>query len=288
MPGLGPILTALVTPFDERLCVDEEAFVALHRHVCEHGSDGIVACGTTGESSTLTDEEHLRVVELACAERPPGTTVVAGAGSNDTAHAVHMTERVTDLGADAILSVTPYYNKPPRAGLIAHYKAIAAATDRPIILYNIPQRTALDLPNDLLAELAQIDGVAAVKQANHQSLAPVDGLEIYAGNDDMLADVADLGGAGGILTASHLVGGRMRAVYEAPTSEERHALEDDLRPVYDALGRHQAAMSLKAALGLQGHRAGSPRLPLVPLDDAELSELREALERTGLLEPAAR
>jgi 4-hydroxy-tetrahydrodipicolinate synthase len=288
MPELGAILTALVTPFDAGLNVDEEAFVALHRHVCEHGSDGIVACGTTGESSTLSDEEHLRVVELACAERPPGTTVIAGAGSNDTAHAVFMTERCTQLGADAILSVTPYYNKPPREGLIAHYKAIAASTDKPIILYNIPQRTALDLPNDLLAELAQIDGIEGVKQANHANLAPVDGLTIYAGNDDMLADVVDLGGPGGILTASHIAGERMRDVVEAPTSEERHAIEDELRPLYDALGRHQAAMALKGALNLLGHRAGSPRLPLVPLDDAQLDELRGALERQGLLEPAAR
>jgi 4-hydroxy-tetrahydrodipicolinate synthase len=286
--ALGAILTAIVTPFDDRLQVDEEAFVALHRHVCEHGSHGVVACGTTGEASTLTDEEHLRVVELACAERPPGTTVIAGAGSNDTAHAIHMTERVTELGADAILSVTPYYNKPPRAGLIAHYKAIAASTDRPIILYNIPQRTALDLPNDLLAELAQIDGVEAVKQANHDSLAPIDGLAIYAGNDDMLADVLDIGGPGGILTASHVVGDQMRAIADAPTSEERHRLEDELRPVYDALGKHQAAMSLKAALGLLGHRAGPPRLPLVPLDDDQLAELRTDLERHGVLEPAAR
>ena len=288
MAALGAILTAIVTPFDDRLRVDEEAFVALHRHVCEHGSDGVVACGTTGESSTLTDEEHLRVVELACAERPPNTTVIAGAGSNDTAHAIHMTERVTELGADAILSVTPYYNKPPRAGLIAHYKAIAASTDRPIILYNIPQRTALDLPNDLLAELAQIDGIEAVKQANHDSLAPIDGLDIYAGNDDMLADVLDIGGPGGILTASHIVGDRMHAIADAGTSEERHALEDELKPLYDALGRHQAAMALKGALGLLGHRAGPPRLPLVPLDDAQLDELRTDLERHGLLEPATR
>ena len=287
MAGLGAILTAIVTPFDDRLELDEDAFVALHRHVCELGSDGIVACGTTGEASTLADDEHLRVVELAVQEKPPGTTVIAGAGSNDTRHAVHMTEKATELGADAILSVTPYYNKPPREGLIAHYKAIAASTDKPVILYNIPQRTALDLSNELLAELAQIDGISAVKQANHESLAPVDGLEIYAGNDDMLADVLDMGGAGGILTASHFVGDRMRSMVDA-SPQERRATEDALRPVYDALGRHQLAMSIKAGLGLLGHRAGSPRLPLVPLSDEQLDELRTAFERDGLLEPAAR
>src|SRR5918998_2523495 len=146
MTDLGAILTAIVTPFDDELNLDEDALVALHRHLCEHGSDGIVACGTTGEAPTLSDEEHLRVVELACQTRPEGTTVVAGTGSNDTAHAVHMTERATELGVDAILSVTPYYNKPPPRGLIAHYTEIAKATDKAIFLYNIPQRTGLDLP----------------------------------------------------------------------------------------------------------------------------------------------
>ncbi|HEV2061826.1 MAG TPA: 4-hydroxy-tetrahydrodipicolinate synthase [Solirubrobacteraceae bacterium] len=283
--SLGTILTAIVTPFDADGNVDEEAFVALHRHVVRLGSDGIVACGTTGEASTLADDEHLRVVELAVSEKPEGTTVIAGTGSNDTRHAVEMTERATELGVDGILSVTPYYNKPPRRGLVAHYRAIAAATDKPIVLYNIPQRTALDMPNDLLAELAQIDGIEAVKQANHANLAPVDGLRIYAGNDDMLADVLDLGEAGGILTASHLVGDRMRSMVDA-SPEERRRIEHGLRPLYDALGRHQAAIALKAALELLGLRAGRPRLPYVELDDAERAELRAALEREGLLEAA--
>ncbi|HEX8206960.1 MAG TPA: 4-hydroxy-tetrahydrodipicolinate synthase [Solirubrobacteraceae bacterium] len=283
--SLGTILTAVVTPFDDEGRLDEEAFVGVHQHVIGLGSDGIVACGTTGEASTLSDEEHLRVVELAVAEKPEGTTVIAGTGSNDTAHAVHMTERASALGVDGILSVTPYYNKPPRRGLVAHYQAIAAATDKPIVLYNIPQRTGLDLPNDLLAELAQIDGIEAVKQANHDNLAPIDGLRIYAGNDDMLADVLDLGEAGGILTGSHLVGDRMRAMVDA-SPEERREIEDGLRPLYEALGRHQAAIVLKAALGLIGVRAGRPRLPYVELDEGELTELRAALEREGLLEAA--
>src|SRR5688572_19369562 len=186
MIELGAILTAIVTPFDDDLRVDEEAFVALHRHLCEHGSDGIVACGTTGEASTLADEEHLRVIELAVSEKPAGTTVTAGTGSNDTAHAVAMTEKATALGVDAILSVTPYYNRPPRRGIVEHFKAVAAATDKPVILYNIPQRTGLDMPNDLLAELAQIDGIEGVKQANADNVAQVDGLDLYAGNDDLL------------------------------------------------------------------------------------------------------
>ncbi len=284
--GLGAILTAIVTPFDRDGRVDEEAFADLLHHVCALGSDGVVVAGTTGEASTLDTTEHLRVVELACAERPPGATIVAGAGSNDTRHAVEMTERVTALGADAVLSVTPYYNRPPRRGILAHFRAVAAATDRPVVLYNIPQRTGTDLPNDLLAELAQLDGVDAVKQANAANLAPVDGLELYAGNDDLLATVLDLGGAGGILTASHLVADRMRRMVDEPG--ERHAIEAELLPLYDVLGRQPAAMSLKAALRLQGRDVGAPRLPYVELDEPETAALRDALARHGLLEPAAR
>ena len=287
MPDLGAILTAIVTPFDPATgAVDEEAFVTLHRHVCALGSDGVVACGTTGEASTLTDDEHLRVIELAVSEKPPGTTVIAGAGSNDTAHAVQMTEKATALGVDAILSVTPYYNRPPRRGVIEHFRAVAAATDKPVILYNIPQRTGVDMPNDLLAELAQIDGIEGVKQANADNVAMVDGLELYAGNDDLLASVLDLGGAGGILTASHIVGDEMRRMVDA-SPEQRREIEDGLLPLYEALAEWPAAMHLKAALNLLGIRAGVPRLPYVPLDEREQAVLREALERHGLLEPAA-
>ena len=152
---LGAILTAIVTPFDDDLNIDEEAFVSLMHHLAAHGSDGFVVCGTTGEAATLADDEHIGLVELAVRERPAGVSIVAGAGSNDTRHAVELTERATVAGADAILSVTPYYNKPSRRGLLAHFDAVAKATDLPIVLYNIPSRTATDMPNDLLAELAQ-------------------------------------------------------------------------------------------------------------------------------------
>jgi 4-hydroxy-tetrahydrodipicolinate synthase len=174
--GLGAVLTAIVTPFDDELNVDEEAFVDLMRHLAAHGSDGFVVCGTTGEASTLTDEEHLRVIELAVQERPSGATIIAGTGSNNTRHAVHLTERSTELGADAVLSVTPYYNRPNRRGILAHFGEVARATDKPVVLYNVPSRVVIDLPNDLLAELAQLDNVSYLKQANNANLAQVDGL----------------------------------------------------------------------------------------------------------------
>jgi 4-hydroxy-tetrahydrodipicolinate synthase len=283
---LGAIITAAVTPFDHVGRVDEDAFAELLHHLVAHGSDGVVVGGTTGEASTLSDAEQARLVAVAVEELGGRATVIAGAGSNDTRHAVQLTERATEAGADAILSVTPYYNRPPRAGLVAHFRAVAAATDRPVVLYNIPQRTGTDLPNDLLAELAQVDGIDAVKQANGASLAPVDGLELYAGNDDLLADVLDLGGPGGILTASHLVGDRMRRMVDEPA--ERRAIEAELAPLLATLGTMQAAIALKAALGELGLRTGEPRLPLVPATADERERVRDALAAQGLLEPAGR
>src|SRR3954454_24008289 len=154
MPVLGTMLTAIITPFDENGDVDEDAYVRVLHHVCEHGSDGVVVAGSTGEASTLADDEHLALLKLTVDEIPEGKTVIAGTGSNDTRHAAHMTAEATALGVDAILSVTPYYNRPEPRGLIRHYEEVAKATDKPVLLYNIPSRTSLDVPNDLLARLA--------------------------------------------------------------------------------------------------------------------------------------
>jgi 4-hydroxy-tetrahydrodipicolinate synthase len=286
MTGLGAILTAIITPFDDEGRVDDDAFVAMLRHVAEHGSDGVVVAGTTGEAATLDDEEHLALVELAVQERPrPDFTIVAGVGSNDTRHALHLTQAATALGVDALLSVTPYYNRPNRRGIVAHFEAVAAATDKPIVLYNIPARTAVDMPNDLLAELAQIDHVDYVKQANPDNLALVDGLGLYAGNDDILARTLDLGGLGGICVASHFVGERMQAVVAAHPSE-RKALDDQLQDVYAMLGITTNPIPVKAALGLLGHKTGGLRLPLVEASESEVQAIRSVLDHHGLLAAA--
>jgi 4-hydroxy-tetrahydrodipicolinate synthase len=282
---LGSILTAMVTPFDERGRFDEEAATRLMHHLVEHGSDGLVMCGTTGEAATLDDEEHLRVIELAVGELGGSHTIIAGVGSNDTRHAVRLTERATALGADALLSVNPYYNRPSRRGIVAHYREIVRATDLPILLYNIPVRTGADMPNDLLAELAQLDNIVGVKQANPDNLAKIDGMVIYAGNDDMLADVLDLGEPGGILTGSHIFGEEMHRMVDEP--ERRHAIDAELGDVYRDLAIAPAACSLKAALGLIGLPVGRPRLPYVELDADELSTVRLMLERHGMLATAA-
>lgn len=288
MPSLGTIITAVVTPFSARDgSVDEQAFVDLLEHLHEHGSDGVAVCGTTGEASTLSDEEHLRMIELAVAERPAGMTVIAGAGSNDTRHAARLTAGACERGADAILSVNPYYNRPNRRGVIAHFREVDRASDRPIILYNIPQRTGSDMPNDLLAELAQLEHVSAIKQANNDNLALVDGLDLYAGNDDVLAQVLGMGGAGGVLVASHIVGPQMRQMADARDDPARLAeLHDDLLPVFAALSVAPLAMSTKAALGLLGIDAGVPRLPYVPLEADEIATIRTMLEARGLLATA--
>jgi 4-hydroxy-tetrahydrodipicolinate synthase len=284
MAGLGTMLTALITPFDERGNVDEDAYVRVLHHVCEHGSDGVVVAGSTGEASTLTDEEHLRLVELTVQERPAGKTVIAGTGSNDTRHAAEMTEQATALGVDAILSVTPYYNRPDRRGIVAHYAEVARATDRPILLYNIPSRTGLDIPNDLLAELAQIEHISGVKQANDDALALVDGLDLYAGNDTTFARALDLGGAGGILVASHVFGDEMRRLADEP--DRRAEIDAGLQDAYAATGWHNP-IPIKKACELIGLCSAGLRLPLVEADDERTALLRDALEHHGILAHAA-
>lgn len=282
--NFGTILTAMVTPFDERGRLDEDAAVTLMNHLAEHGSDGLVICGTTGEAATLNDEEHLRMVELAATEMRGTCTIVAGVGSNDTRHAVMLHERATALGADGLLSVNPYYNRPSHRGIIAHYREVTRASDLPILLYNIPQRTGSDLPNDLLAELAQMDNIVGVKQANAANLAHVDGLMIYAGNDDMFVDVLEMGEAGGILTCTHVFGDEMRRMVDEP--EHRREIDAGMQDVYRDMSIAPLACSNKAALNMIGIPVGAPRLPYVELDADEQAVVRAMLERHGMLAAA--
>jgi 4-hydroxy-tetrahydrodipicolinate synthase len=278
---LGKILTAIVTPFDEAGHINEESFVALMRHLAENGSDGFVVAATTGEASTMSEDEQLGLIELAIAERPPGKTIVAGAGTNDTRQAVHLTERVSALGADAVISVTPYYNRPSPLGLKRHYEAIAAATDKPIILYNIPSRTGTNIGPGLLAELAQIEGIEGVKQANAEELQLIDGLTIYAGDDSSLARTLEIGGAGGICVASHIVGNEMRRMVAEP--EHRSEIDASLQDVYETLFMTASPTPTKAALNMLGHNVGGLRLPLVEATEDETEVVRAMLEHHGLL-----
>ncbi len=279
--GLGTVLTAIVTPFDQRLRVDAGAFVGLMGHLAAHGSDGLVVCGTTGEAATLTDDEHLGLIELAMAERPAGLKIIAGTGSNDTRHAVYLTERASALGVDGVLSVTPYYNRPNERGIVRHYEEVARATDKPVVLYNIPSRTGTNMGPELLARLAQIEGIVALKQANAAELQLIDGLDLYAGDDGSFARTLDMGGAGGILVASHIVGDQMRMMVDRPA--ERAQIDESLRDVYETLFLTSSPTCVKAALNLLGLRAGGLRLPLVEADEEEVAVIRAMLERHGLL-----
>jgi 4-hydroxy-tetrahydrodipicolinate synthase len=290
-PPAGRICTAMATPFAPDGSLDAEAARFLARHLVDHGSEGLVLAGTTGEGPTLTDAEKLELFEVVLDEVGADARVIANTGTYDTAHSVHLTRAARGLGVHGFLAVTPYYNTPPAEGLARHFAAIAAAADGlPVIVYNIPQRVILNLEPTLIARLAnESANVVAVKQATtdlEQARAILDaGLVLYAGNDDLLAPFLEIGGSGGIHVASHLVGSdmlRMCELAEAGDFEGVRALDRELSPVYEALSVTTNPIPLKAALELVGLRAGAPRLPLVEATDEQCAVLRSALAARGL------
>jgi 4-hydroxy-tetrahydrodipicolinate synthase len=288
MTEIQGVITAMVTPFSKDGEVDIAAARRLARHLIEGGSNGVVVAGTTGEAPTLSDAERLALLDAVQEEIGDHAAIVAGIGTNDTRHSAEQARDAQRLKPDAALVTTPYYNKPPRAGLRAHFEAIAeAAPDLPLILYNIPSRSVIDMPPDLLAELAAaIPSVFAVKQANDDELGPIDGLDVLAGNDNVFLRCLELGGVGGILVASHIVGGEMRQLYEsAIAGDTAHATELDTRlgPIYEMMSLTANPIPVKAALEILGLIDGGLRLPMVPASQAERATIRTALERHGLL-----
>jgi 4-hydroxy-tetrahydrodipicolinate synthase len=282
MPALKGLFTAMVTPFDADGRVNEEGAVALGSHLLDHGSDGLVVCGTTGESPTLSDAEQVSLVTTMVRELGHRGTIVAGAGSNSTHHAVELAERMVGAGAHALLAVTGYYNRPNRRGIVRHYEEVArAAAGVPVIVYNIPSRTTVNIAPDLLAELAQIDGVEAVKQSNTPDLGPIEGLTVFTGNDDDLARALDLGCAGGICVSSHVVGTEMRRMFDEPAA--RTQIAASLKDVFAAMFCTSSPIPVKTALNLLGHDVGGLRLPLVEADADELATVLAALEAHHLL-----
>jgi 4-hydroxy-tetrahydrodipicolinate synthase len=283
MAHFSGVITAMVTPFTDDGSVDLERARGLAAHLVTHGSHGLVVAGTTGESPTLDDTEKLRLLEAVLEEVGDDATVIAGSGSNDTHHTAELTGRAARAGAHGVLVVTPYYNKPNEAGLRAHFAAAAeAAGDTPVVLYNIPSRSVLNLSPELLASLAaEIPNVVAVKQANNDDLGPIEGLDVLAGNDEIFARCLELGGTGGILVASHVVGDAMRAIYDAAASgdhERAREIDAGLKPVYEALTVTANPIPVKAALEMRGLIGGALRLPMVPATAAEREVVRGALE----------
>jgi 4-hydroxy-tetrahydrodipicolinate synthase len=290
---LGSVLTAIVTPFADDESVDFDCFQRLARHLVDNGSDGIVVAGTTGESPNLTDEERLDLIRAAIEAVGDDATVVAGTGTYSTAHSIHLSERATDLGADALLVVTPYYNKPPQRGIVAHFEAIARSSDKPIVVYNIPARVVINIEPETISRLAEIETVRAVKQANDdlaQAQHIVDtGLELYAGDDNLIQPFLELGGVGGVCVHTHVVGPQVAEQVKAMREgevERARAIDRELQPAYDLLKAAPNPIAIKAALNLLGHAVGGHRLPLVPPTDGEVAEVRGCLERLGLLVPA--
>jgi 4-hydroxy-tetrahydrodipicolinate synthase len=280
------IITAMATPFDEAGAVDADAGRRLAAHLLEHGSNGLVIGGTTGECPTLTDEETIELFGEVRAEVGDDTLLICGTGTNDTRHSRELTKMAAAAGADAALVVTPYYNKPNPAGIRAHFEAVAAAVpDLPMVMYNIPSRVIVNVDPGLLAELAQVDNIVAVKQANDAELGPIEGLAVLAGNDNTLLRTLEFGGAGGILVASHVVGDQMRAMYDASQEndlERAREIDAELTPVYQGLSVTTNPIPLKAALEMLGLAPDRLRLPLVSADPEQRAAVRAALEGIGL------
>jgi 4-hydroxy-tetrahydrodipicolinate synthase len=289
MPEIGGVITAMVTPFAEDRSVDEAAARSLARHLIESGSHGLVLAGTTGESPTLDDSEKLGLLRAVRDELGADALIICGTGSNDTRHSERLSAAAADAGADAVLAVTPYYNKPNFTGIRAHYEAVGKAAGIPVLLYNIPSRVVVNIPPEQLAELAQIENIVGVKQANDDELQPIDGLTVLAGNDGTFLRTLEMGGPGGILVATHLVGREMREIYDAVGGgdpERAREIDGKLRPIYEVLGKTNP-IPVKAGLEMLGICSARARLPITEADEGQRAEVRGTLEAHGLLAGSA-
>jgi 4-hydroxy-tetrahydrodipicolinate synthase len=291
---LGEVLTAIVTPFRADGSIDLDAFRSLCGHLVENGSDGLVVTGTTGEAPTLTDDERLTLYEAALEAVGGQATVVAGTGTYSTAHSIHLTEAAHALGVDGFLVVTPYYNRPPQRGIVAHVAAVAASTDRPVVFYDIPSRVVVDAEPETISQLAAIENVRAVKQAKPSLDAArhvvACGLDLYAGDDDVVFPFLEVGGVGGICVHTHVVGPQVKEMisrYKAGDVDGARAIDEELRPAIEILKVQTNPIAIKRALQLLGHDVGGLRLPLVEADEAETARIRDCLARLGLLSSVA-
>ena len=291
---LGEVLTATVTPFDAGGSVDYERYRELCRFLVDHGSDGVVVNGTTGEASTLSEEERVGLIEAAIDAIGDRAAVVAGTGTNSTDHSIHLTEQAHEAGAHAVLVVAPYYNKPPQRGIVEHFKAVAAATDRQVVAYNIPGRCVINIEPATMTELARIENVKAVKQSNDdldQARHIVElGLDLYAGDDNLVLPFVELGGAGGVCVHTHVVGPQVKELIRLAREGDHEGakrLDDELAAAYELVGVVTGPIQMKAALNLLGHDVGGVRLPLVEASEDEVEQIRDCLERLRLLERVA-
>jgi 4-hydroxy-tetrahydrodipicolinate synthase len=290
---LGEVLTATVTPFDADGAVDYDRYRELCAFLVENGSDGVVVNGTTGEAPTLSDEERAELIRAALDAVGDRATVIAGTGTNSTAHSVHLTEQAHEAGAHGFLVVTPYYNKPPPRAIVEHFKAVAGASDRPVMAYNIPGRVVINIEPETMAELAEIPSVTAVKQSNadlEQARGIVElGLKLYAGDDNLVLPFVELGGSGGVCVHTHVVGPQVKEMirrFRAGDAAAARQIDEELSPAYELIGIVTGPIQIKAALNMLGHEVGGLRLPLVEASEDEQAQIRSCLERLNLLAPA--
>jgi 4-hydroxy-tetrahydrodipicolinate synthase len=292
---LGSVITAMVTPFRPDGAVDFERFRELATHLVENGSDGLVVCGTTGESPTLSDAEKLDLFRVAVDEVGGRAKLIAGTGTYDTAHSAALTREATALGVDAILIVAPYYNKPPQRAIVRHFEEIASATDLPIVAYNIPGRVVVNIEPATIERLAEIDNVVAVKQAledpaQARFIAEETRLDLYSGDDPNTFAFLELGGVGVVSVTAHLWGPQIAEMirrYREGDVDGARALHEEQQPSYDLLRIQTNPIPIKAALNLTGREVGGHRLPMVEADEGELAQIRSCLERSGLLAAAS-
>jgi len=290
---LGEVLTATVTPFDADGKVDYQRYAELCGYLVENGSDGVVVSGTTGEAPTLSDDERLELLRVALEAIGDRATVIAGTGTYSTQHSIHLTRQADEAGAHGMLVVTPYYNKPPPRGIVAHFEAVAAATDRPVMVYNIPSRVVINIEPETMAKLAEIPNVTSVKQANadiEQARRIVElGLDLYAGDDNIIHPFLEVGGRGGVCVHTHVVGPQVKEMirrFREGDTEGAKRVDEELAPAYELLGVVTGPIQIKAALNMLGQDVGGLRLPLVEASEDEKAQIRDCLERLGALAPA--
>ncbi len=291
---LGEVLTAIVTPFNADGSVNLDKFRELAAYLVEHGSDGLVVAGTTGESPTLSDDEKLELFAAAVDAVGDRATVVAGTGTYDTMHSAKLTERANELGVDGFLIVTPYYSKPPQRAIVRHFQEIAARTDKPVVVYNIPSRVVINIEPETIEQLAAIENVRAVKQANDDleqaRRIPGFGLDLYAGDDNLIFPFLELGGIGGVCVHTHVWGPQTKEMvrrHKAGDTDGARRLHEEMAPAFDLLKVTTNPIAIKTALNLLGHEVGGFRLPMVEPSDEEVEQVRACLERAGVLSTAS-
>jgi 4-hydroxy-tetrahydrodipicolinate synthase len=288
----GAVQTAMVTPFRDDFSLDLDRAQAVAAWLLDHGSDSLVIAGTTGEGATLSDEEKVDLWRASVEAAKGKGKIIAGTGTNDTRHSIHLTQEAERLGCDAALVVAPYYNKPPQTGLYEHFKAFAASTSLPVILYNVPSRTSVQISNETILRLAEIDNIVAVKDATadlnlaSELMAAAPGaFELISGDDASTFALVCLGGTGVISVSSHVAGEQMREMVqlaERGDVDGARKIHNKLLPIYKALFMTTSPIPVKAAMGLIGQPVGPPRLPLVPATTDEIAAIEKALEDAGI------